>query len=161
MYDKRLTATDESARMVKVASDETDAPVKSGNCESSGINLNQFQALFSTCFKATTTSRASRSVIDDQQCQQPSTAEEKKAEVQALKNTLAVEKGRLEVFLRSLDEIARATFRAASGCETFAHMCTPVAGGYTRAQSATWHDGRAQQRYIIHDIFHPYEHERP
>jgi len=37
MYDKRLTATDESAQMVKVASDETDALVKSGNCESSGL----------------------------------------------------------------------------------------------------------------------------
>jgi len=37
MYGKRLTATDESARMVKVASDERDAPVKSGNCESSGL----------------------------------------------------------------------------------------------------------------------------
>ena len=38
------------------------------------------------------------------------------------------------MFLRSLDEIVRATFRAASGCETFAHMCTPIAGGCARAQ---------------------------
>jgi len=73
-------------------------------------------------------------VINDQQRQQPSTAEEKKAEVQALKNALAVEKERIEVFLRSLGGVARATFRAASGCETFGRMCTPIARGYTRAQ---------------------------